>query len=246
MIYTLSPIGGGKSSLTKILTDQLGSSAYYEDVTDGIIAPILNKFYSNGSQSQQQYGLALQLAFLTKRFSQLKVAMEEKNAVLDSSLLSDHIMCSNIHANGDMSDEEYNIYEVLNQEMQTEVNGKPWSGYPQLIIYIKISPEKEVEEISKRGRGMEMSPDLVEYYHSVNKAYEDWYTGYVGSPTIMIDRDKYDYVNNLEDRKSVLQMIYQRMRELGMLDKDEFEALVKKLEELKLTSISSDGIEVDA
>ena len=246
MIYTLSPIGGGKSSLTKILTDQLGSSAYYEDVTDGLVAPILEKFYSNGSQSQKQYGFALQIGFLTFRFRQIKMAMEERNAVLDSSLLSDHIMCSNIHANGDMSDAEYNIYETLNMQMQNEVNGRPWSGYPQLIIYIKISPEKEVEEISKRGRGMEMSPDLVDYYHSVNKAYDDWYTGYVGSPTIMIDRDKYDYVNNLEDRKSVLQMIYQRMRELGMLDKDEFEALVKKLEELKLTSISSDGIEVDA
>lgn len=246
MIYTLSPIGGGKSSLTKILTDQLGSSAYYEDVTDGLVAPILEKFYSNGSQSQKQYGFALQIGFLTFRFRQIKMAMEERNAVLDSSLLSDHIMCSNIHANGDMSDAEYNTYETLNMQMQNEVNGRPWSGYPQLIIYIKISPEKEVEEISKRGRGMEMSPDLVDYYHSVNKAYDDWYTGYVGSPTIMIDRDKYDYVNNLEDRKSVLQMIYQRMRELGMLDKDEFEALVKKLEELKLTSISSDGIEVDA
>lgn len=210
-----------------------------------MISEMLKKFYSNGNESQKQYGFALQCAFLVFRFSQLKMAMMEDNAVLDSSLLSDHILCSNIHANGNMSDEEYDVYETLNQEMQANVNGRPWNGLPDLIIYIKISPEKEIEEIMKRGREMELSPDLVEYYHSVNNAYDRWYKGYVGAPVIEIDRDKFDYVNNLKDRKHVLRQITHRLYQLGKLNYAQLTELEHKLDNLKLTPVSLDGVEVN-
>lgn len=210
-----------------------------------MISEMLKKFYSNGNESQKQYGFALQCAFLVFRFSQLKMAMMEDNAVLDSSLLSDHILCSNIHANGNMSDEEYDVYETLNQEMQANVNGRPWNGLPDLIIYIKISPEKEIEEIMKRGREMELSPDLVEYYHSVNDAYDRWYKGYVGAPVIEIDRDKFDYVTNLADRKYVLHQITHRLYQLGKLNYAQLTKLDHKLDNLKLTPVSLDGTEVN-
>lgn len=210
-----------------------------------MISEMLKKFYSNGNESQKQYGFALQCAFLVFRFSQLKMAMMEDNAVLDSSLLSDHILCSNIHANGNMSDEEYDVYETLNQEMQANVNGRPWNGLPDLIIYIKISPEKEIEEIMKRGREMELSPDLVEYYHSVNNAYDRWYKGYVGAPLIEIDRDKFDYVNNLKDRKHVLRQITHRLYQLGKLNDAQLTELEHRLDNLKLAPVSLDGVEVN-
>lgn len=224
----------------------MGTKAYYEDVTNGIIKGMLEKFYSNGDKSQKQYSGMLQVAFLTFRYQQLKSAMMHRNSVLDSSLLSDHILASNIHRNGNMDDETYNVYETLNQEMQANVNGRPWNGLPDLIIYIDISPEKEIEEIMRRGRNMEMSPDLVDYYHSVNDAYSRWYSGFVGAPVIKIDREKYDYVNNLQDRKQVLHDIYRRLFELGKLNQGEFDKLRKELEDMQLTSISKDGMEVDA
>lgn len=222
----------------------MDTTPYYEDINNGLIKGILSKFYSNGEESQKQYSAILQVSFLTVRYQALKLAMMEDNAILDSNLLSDSILAGNIHKNGNMSDEEYNVYLTLNQEMQANVNGRPWNGLPDLILYIKISPEKELEEIKKRGREMELDPKLVEYYRTVNKAYADWYTGYSQSPVITIDRDKYDFVNNIEDRQDILDMIYHRLYELGKLDVDKYLALEDNLEKLSISDIT-DGTEVN-
>lgn len=222
----------------------MDTTPYYEDINNGLIKGILSKFYSNGEESQKQYSAILQVSFLTVRYQALKLAMMEDNAILDSNLLSDSILAGNLHKNGNMSDEEYNVYLTLNQEMQANVNGRPWNGLPDLILYIKISPEKELEEIKKRGREMELDPKLVEYYRTVNKAYADWYTGYSQSPVITIDRDKYDFVNNIEDRQDILDMIYHRLYELGKLDVDKYLALEDNLEKLSISDIT-DGTEVN-
>lgn len=222
----------------------MDTTPYYEDINNGLIKGILSKFYSNGEESQKQYSAILQVSFLVVRYQALKLAMMEDNAILDSNLLSDSILAGNIHKNGNMSDEEYNVYLTLNQEMQANVNGRPWNGLPDLILYIKISPEKELEEIKKRGREMELDPKLVEYYRTVNKAYADWYTGYSQSPVITIDRDKYDFVNNIEDRQDILDMIYHRLYELGKLDVDKYLALEDNLEKLSISDIT-DGTEVN-
>ncbi len=73
MIYILGSIGAGKTSLTKILAEDLAAPAYYEDVEgNGMIANMLAKFYSAGEDSRKTTGTILQIAFLTFRYQQLK------------------------------------------------------------------------------------------------------------------------------------------------------------------------------
>lgn len=204
--------------------------AYYEDVNNGLIKGMLKRFYSAGSQSRSKESAMLQVGFLVVRYAKLKRAMKQHNAIMDSNLISDYIMATNLLERGEMSQEDYNVYLELNQEMQAEVNGSPWNGYPELILYLDISPEHELEEIAKRGRAMEdirKDKKLVEYYHSVNDAYSNWYKGFYQAQVLRIDRDKYDFVNNLEDRYVVLKMIYDKMYEIGSLEKDEYDLLTE-------------------
>lgn len=232
MIFILAPIGGGKTSLTKLLSDDLGSTAYYEDINGNhMIGSMLEKFYNAGADSRKSIGAMLQIAFLTYRFSQLKKAIKEDNAILDSSLESDFIMAKQLHDNGEIDDIDYNIYVTLSQEMQSEVNGSPWNGYPDLAVYLKISPDKEIEEIQHRGREMEdinADPKLVEYYHRVNKAYEEWAKGYTRGLMVTIDRNKYDFVNNETDRNAVLDLIEEKLVELGKLSPEKFQKIKAK------------------
>ena len=238
MIYIMAPIGGGKSSLTKLLSDDLGSTPYYEDISgNSMIGSMLEKFYAAGKDSRKRTGAMLQIAFLVFRYNQLKKAVMEENAVLDSSLESDFIMAKQLHDHGEIDDVDYNIYVTLSQEMQSNVNGMPWNGLPDLAVYLKIDPEHEIEEIQSRGREMEdihKDKALVDYYHRVNKAYNEWSKGYTRGLMLTIDRDKYDFVNNKEDRNMVLNTIESKLVELGKLSTERFEEIKANRKEGKV------------
>ena len=238
MLYILGSIGAGKTSLTNLLAKDLESSAYYEDISgNNMIGSMLEKFYGSGTDSRKRTGAMLQIAFLTFRYSQLKKAITQENAILDSSLESDFIMAKQLHDHGEIDDVDYNIYVTLSQEMQSNVNGMPWNGFPDLSIYLKIDPEKEIEEIQSRGRGMEdirKDPKLVDYYHRVNKAYREWAKGYTRGLMLTIDRDKYDFVNSEEDRNTVLNKIESKLVELGKLSPERFEEIKANRKEGKV------------
>jgi len=196
-----------------------------------MIGSMLEKFYQAGADSRKRTGAMLQVAFLVFRYSQLKKAIVQENAILDSSLESDFIMAKQLHDHGEIDDVDYNIYVTLSQEMQSNVNGMPWNGYPDLAIYLKIDPDKEIEEIQSRGRGMEdvtADPGLVDYYHRVNKAYREWSKGYTRGIMMTIDRDKYDFLNNESDRNTVLDQIESRLVELGKLSPERFHEIQAK------------------
>lgn len=220
MIYIIGSIGSGKTSLTEILAQDLKVPYYMESIDNGLIKGMLRKFYSAGKESRSQVSAMLQVAFLTVRYQQLKQAITQPNAVLDSNLLSDHILARNLYDRGEMDEESYNVYLTLNQEMQANVNGSPWSGFPDLIVYIDIDPEHEIDMIQQRNRSMEdihKDSGLIDYYNSVNKVYNRWYQGFTQAPVIRIDREKYDFVNNEEDQKHVIKLIKDKLYKLGKL-----------------------------
>ena len=229
MIYILGSIGAGKTSLTKVLSEDMQAPAYYEDVEgNGMIANMLQKFYGAGVESRKRTGAMLQIAFLTFRYQQLKKAVTQENAIMDSSLESDFVMASQLHKHGEIDDVDFNVYVTLSQEMQSNVNGSPWNGFPDLAVYLNIHPDHEIDEIQSRGRDMEdirEKPELVDYYRRVNTAYRDWAKGYTRSSMITIDRDRYDFMHSAADRASVLDQIEPKLVDLGKLSPQAFDAL---------------------
>lgn len=225
MIYVLGSIGAGKTSLTELLAKDMQVPAYYEDVDNGLIKNMLKQFYSAGAESRKQVSAMLQVAFLTVRYQQLKKAITQKNAILDSNLLSDCIMATNLYRRGEMDEASYNVYLTLNQEMVSNVNGSPFKGAPDLVVYISISPGHEIEAIKSRGREMENTNMDKDYYRSVNKVYKDWAQGYYDAPVVEIDRDKYDFVNNHDDQVKILDMIESALCEFGHLSSSELQRI---------------------
>jgi len=217
--------------LTDILTETLGTKGFYEDITGN---KMLEKFYSTGEDSRYRLAFPLQISFLNYRFGQLLEANKLRNAVLDSSLLSDSLMAKNLLDRGEFPETEFDLYQELVRNMINSVVRTGDSQLPDLIIYLDGSFDLMLEHIEERGRGMEViDDDKRDYYKSVHDIYDHWYKGYAQSPVIRIDMDKYDYVNNMEDRKEVLTQILTRMVELQMLTPSEFEEIkTNKLEKL--------------
>ena len=208
MVITIGAmIGAGKSSLAKILGEELGTDVFYESVEDN---PILPLFYTASEEEIQQkrYPFLLQLYFLKTRYKSIKEALSNDNNVLDRSIYEDWYFAKINHNLGRISDLEFEIYEGLLNEMMQELKELNYKKAPDLMIYLSGSFDTIINRINNRGRGYELDPELYSYYKTLWEGYDNWvYNHYKASPIVTIDIDKYDYVNNESDRQEVINII---------------------------------------
>ena len=117
MIVLSGTIGAGKTSLTEMLADHLGSKAFYESVDDN---PILPLFYEN----PKKYGFLLQIYFLNKRLAQIKAARATgMRNILDRSIYEDALLFQ-LTADLDRATQtEVDIYKSLVDNMMAEIAG---------------------------------------------------------------------------------------------------------------------------
>ena len=207
MVITIAGfIGGGKSSLAKILSEHLNSETFYESVDDN---PILPLFYTASKEeiSLNRYPFLLQLWFLNTRFKSIKRALTDKNNVLDRSIYEDLYFCQVNYELGRISELEFEIYKSLLNNMLEELDELPKKA-PDLMIYLKGNFETFLSRIVGRGREYELDEELYDYYYKLWQGYDNWIQEhYTLSEVVVIDIDKYDYVNNQEDKKEVLKLI---------------------------------------
>ena len=210
VIVLAGTIGAGKSSLTALIANRLGSEAFYESVDDNEVLPL---FYAE----PEKYAFLLQIYFLNKRFDSIKQALTHENNVLDRSIYEDSLL---FHLNADLgraNETEVKVYDDLLQNMLQELPYAAHKKRPVLLVNIRISFPKMLERIKKRGRPyeqIETDPTLYDYYQMLNERYDQWYEDYDESPKIQIDGDKYDFVEDPEACQYVLALIEKKIEEL--------------------------------
>nr|WP_040534212.1 deoxynucleoside kinase [Schleiferilactobacillus shenzhenensis] len=224
MLVMAGVIGSGKSSLTQIVADRLGTQPFYESVDNN---PVLPLFYKGNKMAEEKraagekdarnpYAFLLQIYFLNTRFHSIKAALTDDNNVLDRSIYEDAIFMKMNTDNGNATEEEYLIYKDLLNNMMEELKGLPKKA-PDLLIDIHVSYETMVDRITKRGRPYEQistDPSLKDYYQTLIQYYERWYARYDKSPKMQIDGDRYDFVSNPADRAAVLDQITRKLHEV--------------------------------
>lgn len=209
MIVLAGVIGAGKSSLTSILAEHLGSQAFYEGVEEN---PILPLYY----QDMKRYTFLLNVYLLNTRLSQINKAVQIPNSVIDRSIYEDKLFFKMNTDAGTADKTEYDIYSSLVDNMLEDIPNTP-SKKPELLIYISVPYDVMLKRIKKRGREYEQittDPTLANYYQRLIKYYHSWYKKYDMSPKIKIDGGKYDFIANEADKKAVLKQIDNKLKEL--------------------------------
>ncbi|WP_233442728.1 deoxynucleoside kinase [Trichococcus shcherbakoviae] len=209
MLVMAGMIGAGKSTYTEMISRRLGTEAFFESVDYN---PILDKFYDN----PQKWAFSLQIYFLNTRFRSIKAALTDDNNVLDRSIYEDALFTRVNHLQGNISQEEMDIYNDLLANMMEELEGMPKKA-PDLLIYLDGSFETILDHIRKRGREFEQIEDdseLLAYYELLFKNYEQWYQEYDQSPKIKINIDSFDIVNNSGDEEQVMAIIEKALLEV--------------------------------
>ena len=206
-------IGLGKSSVAKILGEHFNSEVFYESVDDN---PLLPLFYSESEEEIQKrrYPFLLQLYFLNTRFKSIKDALYHSNNILDRSIYEDWYFARKNMELGRISDLEMKIYEDLLNNMMEELKELPKKS-PDLMVYLKGSFETVLDRIKLRGREFEIDDSLKEYYEYLWKDYDGWVENYYNaSQVLIIDMDKMDVVNSQEDRKELIRMVEEQLKEV--------------------------------
>ncbi|MCH3911021.1 MAG: deoxynucleoside kinase [Limosilactobacillus oris] len=212
MIAIAGTIGAGKTSLTQLLADHLNSKAFYESVDDNKILPL---FYKN----PKKYGFLLQIYFLNKRIDEIKDSYDNDLNVLDRSIFEDALLFKLNADMGRATQTESDIYSSLLANMMEELPEQPHQKAPDLLITIRVSFETMLKRIEKRGRSYEQianDSSLYSYYQNLNNRYRDWYAQYDESPKMLIDGDKYDFVEDPTAAQEVLKMVDRKLAELNL------------------------------
>lgn len=188
-------IGAGKTTLTKLLAQHFGWKPHYEDVEHN---PYLDDFYND----MARWSFNLQVYFLNHRLMQLlHIRKSEKTVVQDRTIYEDAcIFAPNLQQMGLMADRDFQNYSSLFETLRQMV--KP----PDLLIYLKASIPKLVDQIQQRGREYEENIRL-DYLKRLNVAYDGWIEGYKEGPLLVIDVDNLDFANKAEHLAEVVRRV---------------------------------------
>ncbi len=198
MIFIDGVVGVGKSTLGEILSKEFDVPFYKEPVYDN---PLLDKFYHD----KKTYSFSLQVFFLNKRFQMVEEA-SGTGAIFDRSLYCDVIFANILNKSGDLSNEEFDLYKDLTNNMFEHLEE------PKLTIYLETNVENAMKKIKERGRDYEQIVPK-EYWESLNSNYREYFDSYNGE-VLKINVDNLDFRDNKEDREYVLKLIKEKLNKI--------------------------------
>ena len=131
-------IGAGKTSLSKLLAEDLGSKLVLEEFTENTFLP---KFYEN----PERYAFPVELSFLSERFSQLKRELNTAD-LFSPNIISDYFISKcQIFAKNNLSKDEYDLFMKMYEIVEATC------PKPDLMVYLYLDVEDLHDNIRKRG-----------------------------------------------------------------------------------------------
>ena len=188
-------IGSGKTTLTTLLAKHYRYTPHFEEVDDN---PYLNDFYKD----MPRWSFNLQVFFLRSRFAQLaELQKSGQKVVQDRTIYEDaHIFAPNLHAMGLMTSRDFENYQALFELMDQFITP------PNLLIYLRASVPKLVENIQKRGRDYEEAIRL-DYLNRLNERYEAWISQYDKGKLLIVDVDNNAFHENKQDLGTIIERV---------------------------------------
>jgi deoxyadenosine/deoxycytidine kinase len=186
------PIGVGKTSLSKMLADELGGELLLEQTEAN---PFLEKFY----RDRRSYALQTQLFFLLSRYQQQKDLGQLD--LFQKMIVSDYLFDRDrIFAHINLDKDELRLYDEIYSLLEARITR------PDLVILLQARPEILKERIRTRGQHFERDISL-EYLEEVAEAYRDYFFYYSDSPLLVVDATEIDFVRSREDFEDLLKEI---------------------------------------
>ncbi len=186
-------IGAGKTSLSKMMSDEFNAKIILERFADN---PFLPKFY----EDKERFAFPLEMSFLADRYQQLSDDLAQLDLFRNFVVSDYYIFKSLIFAQITLQKEEYLLYRKMFDIMYKEITK------PDLYVYLYQNTNRLLENIKKRGRAYEQNiqPD---YLQKIHDGYKSFISTQQNLNTLVIDVSELDFVNNQEDYTNIINQI---------------------------------------
>ena len=200
-IVVEGPIGVGKTTLARAISEASGASLMLEDPEAN---PFLPRFYENA----ERYALPTQLFFLFQRVDQLaklnQADLFHRATVADFMLEKDALF-----ARLNLKDDELKLYEQIYQHLKLQ------APVPDLVIYLQAAADTLIERVQRRGA--EYEKDIPEpYLIGLAETYMRFFYQYEGAPLLIVNSDRLNFVES----ENALSLLMERIA--GMRGPREF------------------------
>lgn len=189
------PIRVGKSTLAKVLAEQLHARRIF-DCEDN---PFLADFYN------EQSGAAFraQMYFLYERHRRLaQIQSQDDGAPVVSDFLFER---DKIFAYLNLDNEELKLYERYFDMLAASI------AAPDLVIYLQAKPDVLSKRVSKKADPAETQISS-EYLEAVANAYEHFFFRYSASNLLVVDTSEIDFVERNQDLQELLRRLRQPVK----------------------------------
>jgi deoxyguanosine kinase len=190
------PIGAGKTSLSRLIAEELGARLLLEVVEEN---PFLAPFYDD----PERYAFSVQTFFLLSRYKQVQDMTQ--GSLFFSDTVADYLFDKDfIFASLNLQGDEWELYRDLYTQLQ------PRLPAPDLTVYLRAEPSLLLGRIAQRGRTFEQNMEA-SYLRRLGEAYDQYFEHYE-APLHVLEASDYDFVGQSRDRERVLEGILQLTR----------------------------------
>ncbi len=192
-------IGVGKSTLVRLLCDQLGWQPFYEPHTEN---PYLADFYKD----MHAWGFHSQVFFLTHRLQiHRQLLLVPGSVIQDRSVYEDaEVFARNLYLQGQISDRDFGTYNALYHTLCE------FLPPPDLVIYLRASVDTLQHRIALRDRSYERTISDG-YLAQLNTLYEEWINNFTLCPVLTVPADDLDYVGQPHHFELVLSKVEEKL-----------------------------------
>src|ERR1700743_2346490 len=178
------PIGAGKTSLARRLSQSLGGQLILEQADQN---PFLERFYKNPRAAAFQ----LQLFFLFHRPRQLEDVRQED--LFGAVRVADYLLEKDrLFARVTLDDAEYGLYERVYERVVVD------APKPDLVVYLQAPVDVLMDRVGKRGIRYEQHIERA-YLEKLTQAYARFFHTYDASPLLIVNSAAIDPGSNDED-----------------------------------------------
>jgi len=192
-------VGVGKSTLTSLLSKELGWMPFPEAVDDN---PYLADFYAD----MTRYAFHSQMFFLSRRLRHHRRLLDFPGSVVqDRSVYEDaEIFARLLYEQGHIEKRDYRTYRELYEVLVL------FLPPPDLVVYLRASVPTLLKRIASRGREFErgITP---EYLEQLNAFYASWMEAFSLCPVLTVPTDDLDFVHNGAHLDLIIAKIEERL-----------------------------------
>lgn len=192
LVIVEGPIGVGKSSLTRLLSEKMGGRLLLEKAEDN---PFLQRFYDD----PENFGFQTQLFFLLSRFRQLE-ALHQADLFNETTFCDYFFPKDRLFAQLTLSDEELALYDQVYTLLD------PKLPRPDLVVYLSANTPTLMGRIRQRGRSYEKQISY-DYLDAINEAYNRFFFQYDETPLLVVSTTEIDFVHRPSDLDDLIQQI---------------------------------------